>query len=99
MYGANVTSSSIQSPLLTGPDPSDDVNLAAFIAQPGSQSICGALSKPEYLGLRNFGAAHAIAGDGLVAGIENFTTHDGLIRTVGGSRGAYSPTRPSNTMP
>lgn len=95
-YGAGVTATSIHAP--DGlPESGDDVPISAFIRKPGSRSICEYYARPIRVGLTQFGVAHGLLGDGVVEGIELFTTDDALIRTV---RGRFtSPLHPGNLHP
>ena len=86
VFGAAYTATSLTT-VGAYPRPEMDVPLRNFVRQPGDSTICGSAARPRTLGLKKFGTAHAMLGDGVAGNIELFTTDDRLIRQFGGGGG------------
>lgn len=69
------------------PEADDDTGLRAFLADPDSETVCGNYAKPERLGFREFGVAHAMLGDGVIQQYRLWTSDDLIRPTFGGDGG------------
>ena len=76
-YGSSRTATSIELPMI-GPDASVDASIEA-LTKPDARC-----ERPRSLGIAQVGPEQLRDGDGFIDSIANYTTHESLIRQLGG---------------